>query len=201
MCVRHTSLHTLLPLPPDRTLWALLNSSLVMKQQRDRDAKWRQMVDGSGPLTPVIRYGHCNWPALFSINKHYGPLCWPAPLVALLFLETPGSNRASVLALHSSQVISSFLLSASLRISEWSLSSLVKHAEDHEKLDQNECLSESMLLPISKKRIDQEIYYSRDCYLSFVIFSRSRVPIFIQRPPDALVMLCKCLENKRYCCL
>lgn len=65
----------------------------------DRDAKWRQMVDGSWPLTLVIRYGRCNWPAVFSINRHYSPLCWPAPLVALLFLEAPGSSRVSVLAL------------------------------------------------------------------------------------------------------
>lgn len=61
----------------------------------------RQMkTDGGWELTPwppVIRYGRCNWPAVFSINRHYGPLCWPAPLAALLFLEAPGSSSARFL--------------------------------------------------------------------------------------------------------
>lgn len=78
----------------------------------DRDVKWRQIMNGSWPLTPVIRYGPCNWPAVFSINRHYGPLCQPAPLVALLFLEAPGSGRAPVLALSVPQVFCASLSSA-----------------------------------------------------------------------------------------
>lgn len=60
----------------------------VMRQQpttgtSNEDRWWT----GSWPLTPVIRYGRSNWLAVFSINRHYGPLCQPAPLAALLFLE------------------------------------------------------------------------------------------------------------------
>lgn len=63
----------------------------------DTHVKWRQMVDESWPLTLVIRYGRSNWLAVFPINRHYGPLCQPAPLAALLFLEAPGSSRVPVL--------------------------------------------------------------------------------------------------------
>lgn len=63
----------------------------------DTHVKWRQMVDESLPLTLVIRYGRSNWLAVFPINRHYGPLCQPSPLAALLFLEAPGSSRAPVL--------------------------------------------------------------------------------------------------------
>lgn len=131
---------TVLPLPHDCTFRSFKLFTGNEATAHDRDAKWRQMVDGSWPLTLVIRYGRCNWPAVFSINRHYSPLCWPAPLVALLFLEAPGSSRVSVLALRSSKVISVSLLSASLHISGWSLSSVVKHSEDHEKLCQKKCL-------------------------------------------------------------
>lgn len=62
--------------------------SAMMRQQpttgaSNEDRWWT----GSWPLTPVIRYGRSNWLAVFSINRHYGPLCQPAPLAALLFLE------------------------------------------------------------------------------------------------------------------
>lgn len=82
----------------------------------DSHVKWRQMVDGSWSLTPVIRYGRSNWLAVFSINRHYGPLCQPAPLAALLFLEAPGSCRAPVLALTTLQVYSASLSAASFHI-------------------------------------------------------------------------------------
>lgn len=74
------------------------------------------MVDGSWPLTLVIRYGRSNWLAVFPINRHYGPLCQPAPLAALLFLEAPGISRAPVLALTTLQVYSATLSAASFLI-------------------------------------------------------------------------------------
>lgn len=111
----------------------------------DRDAKLRWMAERSWPLTLVIRYGCCNWAAVFSINRHYGPLCWPVPLAVLLFLEAPGSSRASALALCIPQVISVSQLSASLHISKESLNSLVEHSVDYEKLDTTEGLTKKFL--------------------------------------------------------
>lgn len=93
-------------------LWDISNPLSDEAKANDRDVKWRQIMNGSWPLTPVIRYGPCNWLAVFSINRHYGPLCQPAPLVALLFLEAPGSNRAPVLALSVPQVFCASLSSA-----------------------------------------------------------------------------------------
>lgn len=153
----------------------------------DRDTKWRQMVDGSWPLTPVIRYRRCNWPVVFSINRHYWPLCWPAPLAALLFLEAPGSSRASALTLCIPQVLPASLLSASLHISKQSFNSPVQHAVDHETHSWG--FVTDLLFPGFQKCLDQEIY-DLSTLLSFI--SGSRALVFIQRPPDAL-MYSRCI--------
>lgn len=84
-------------LPPDSTLRSIPLPRLIWQQLVTGMPKWRRMVDRNWPLTPVIRYWCCNWPAVFFINGHYGPLCWPVPLVVLLFLEASGNERASVL--------------------------------------------------------------------------------------------------------
>ncbi len=106
----------------------------------------------------MIRYGRCNWPAVFSINRHYGPLYRPAPLPALLFLEAPGSSRAPVLALSIPQIFSASLLLASSHISKDSLYSLVKHAVDYEKLDKTEGFVIDFLLLNPHKCIGSEMY-------------------------------------------
>lgn len=71
VCVKHAEQHTASQLYGE-IYWP--PCPLIKAPASDRHIKWRQMVDGSWPLTLVIRYGCSNWLAVFSINRHYGSL-------------------------------------------------------------------------------------------------------------------------------
>lgn len=71
VCVKHAEQHTASRLYGE-IYWP--PCPLIKAPASDRHIKWRQMVDGSWPLTLVIRYGRSNWLAVFSINRHYGSL-------------------------------------------------------------------------------------------------------------------------------
>lgn len=123
--------------------------------------------------------GCCNWPAVFSINRHYGPLCWPVPLAALLFLEAPGSSRASALArfLASHRLSLLFYSQHHSPISRESLSSLEKkrkkHAVDYEKLDETEGLTKACYSTVFGDCVDwlvERMIYPQ-CYVPFVFLS------------------------------